>query len=104
MPDEKAIRQKMKRKMQNHRSSIAKLLPTNYTMNMVDALVVKHFPNTPGAQGVQVEQAALDALEDMNECGEDLLVRLYNDLVPKGHVTLQLNGANDPRLVDCASE
>jgi hypothetical protein len=108
LPDAKTIRQKMKRKMQNLRGLTTKFLqdhcPCTYSIDMVDALIVKHFGNTPGAKSVQVTQAVADAVEGMDESGEDLLVRLYNELVPAGHNTLMLDGANDPRLVESASD
>ncbi len=108
MPDAKTIRQKMKRKMQNHRALTTKFLqehcPCTYSIDMVDALIVELFGNTPGAKSVQVTAAAADAVKGMDEPGEDLLVRLYNELVPTGHNTLKVDGANDPRLVESTSD
>ena len=104
MPDAKAIRAKMKRRMQNHRSAISKALPQGYSMDMVDALIFKLTPNTPGAKMLRVQEATLLAIEDMDDdTNKDLLVRLYNDLVPTGHSTLVLDGVCDPRL-DWASD
>jgi hypothetical protein len=99
MPDAKTIRGKMKRRMQNNRADTSKTMrESGHHIDMVDALIKEHFPNTPGAKEVQVEQAARDAMQDMQESGEDLLLRLYNALVPIGHHTLKLTDASDPRL------
>jgi hypothetical protein len=110
MPDAKDIRNKMKRRIQNHRTTINRSLQAMgrregaCPLDIVDTLIVQLFPNTPGANDVKMTEVALRAVENMDESGEDLLVRLYNDLVPCGHNTLKLNDANDPRLVECASD
>ncbi len=102
MPDAQAIRNKMKRRMQNHRLDTAKAArEIGLSIDMVDALVAKLFPNTPGAESVRVEATGY-AQDDLDEPGEDLLVRLYNNLIPTGHNTVKLIDASDPRLVDCA--
>lgn len=112
MPDACAIRAKMKRRIQNNRSKgikkIGELSQGKYNIDVVDALLARLFPNTPGAKRVQVTETAAAALADMEESelwdGEETLVDIYNHLVPNGHATLKLDGASDPRLLEARSE
>ena len=107
MPDAKDIRNKMKRRMQNNRSSTAKTLLAmgeGYSLDVVDALIVRFYTNTPGAYKVQVTESMQAVVQDLGESGEDLLLKLYNHLVPVGHNTLKLDGVSDPRLLEDASD
>jgi hypothetical protein len=106
MPDHKEILGKMKRKIQNNRVQTKSNLPAGYEMDVVDALLLQHFPNTPGAQGVRVTDSVRAKVANMDSSvdGADLLVSLYNQVLPKGHDTLELDGSNDPRLLELAAD
>ncbi len=106
MPDVKTITEKMRKKIHNNRTNIPKHLPADgstaqQALNMVDALIKRHYSKTLGAETVKETPGAVQDLQEPS--WEDLLVNLYNSLVPPGHTALKLTGVDDPRILDDAS-